>query len=166
MLSGGERRQERHPSIARRRRGTESRLGGNVAANVSHVGRPPRLRQRSDRLHLETRRFRSVTLTVNGPNAFGYIERDRRAPSRAHLAVRRQQAPAHLFSSLPFCRTSGTPSRSRSRRTTCGSTPGRAGRAGRRSTRPTPPSASRTCHPASSWPVKMRGRSTATRTRP
>jgi len=52
----------------------------------------------TDRLEGEGAGIKSVTFEVNGPNAVWTLaERDRRAPSGAHLSVRRQRAPPHQF---------------------------------------------------------------------
>ena len=76
----------------------------------------------------------------------------RRASPRAHLAVRRRQAPAHVVRvGLRLSRHRRRRSRSRSTTRTCASTPtAPPAPAGSTSTSPTPRSASRTCRPASS----------------
>ena len=113
--------------------------------------------------------IKSATFTVEGPYAYGYAQGGGgRAPPGAHLAVRRQRAPAHLVR-LRAGRSprSRTTSRSRSATRTCASIPtAPAARAASTSTRPTPRCASRTCRPGSSSPARTSARSTRTRRRP
>ena len=90
--------------------------------------------------------------------------RDRRAPPRAQVAVRRQQPPPHVLRQrvrLPRGRRDD-----RDRRSippTCASTPSALpAPAASTSTRPTRRSASRTCRPTSSCNARTTARSTAT----
>ena len=90
--------------------------------------------------------------------------RDRRAPARAQVAVRRQQPPPHVLRER--VRLSRSRRDDRGRRSippTCASTPiARPAPAASTSTRPTRRSASRTCRPTSSCSARTTARSTAT----
>ena len=87
-----------HP--LRRGRHRVVRLGRHAPAHVSALDRAPRL-QEPDRWTSSsaTKPASSrCTLQVTGEYAYGYLaDRARRPPARAHLAVRLQQAPAHVL---------------------------------------------------------------------
>ena len=76
--------------------------------------------------------LRGATFTVSGDYAFGYLKAEEGVHRLVRISPFDSQARRHTaFASVSVCPSSTTPSRSRSRRRTCASTPtARAARAG------------------------------------
>ena len=150
----------------RRRRRRRAGLGGDALAHVHPLVRAQGLQDRDARPSARRRSGHQVGL-VHRRGRLGLrlpARGERRASAGAHLAVRRQRAPADLVrrgrSSIPI---STTPSRSRSATRISRCRPSApAAPAGSTSTRPSRRCASSTSRPASSSPARPSARSTRT----
>ncbi len=148
--------------------GTESQdWAADAAAHVRALGRAPEVQGRGARSISdgEEAGIKSATLLSQGPQRLWLAEdRIRRAPPRAHLAVRFERAPAHELRLRLGLSGGRRPHQHRgARNRTAGSTPtAPPAPAASTSTRPIRRCASRTSRPASSSPASRSARSTRT----